>query len=423
MARGAAAVRFVTLYRKEPIKSMNCTVNIAQDTYWVGASDRRLARFENLFPLTRGVAYNSYLILDEKTVLLDTADYAVGRRFFENLATLLNGRALDYVVVHHMEPDHAATLSQLLENHPETIVVCNAKTLAMIGQFFGMNLEGRTQLVAEGGELCTGAHTLRFMMAPMVHWPEVMVSYDTLTGALFSADAFGSFGALEGDLFTNKADFIQNWLPESRRYYANIVGKYGAPVQALLKKAAGLDIRLVCPLHGPLWKQDIDYLVGLYDTWSRYEPETRTVAVLYASMYGHTEAAAVRMAELLTEKGVSGVTVHDVSGEDTSWLIAEVWRCSHLVLASPTYNGGVYPAMENLLADMKALTAQNRTVGLIENGSWAPASGKAMRAALEGMKNMKVLEPVVTIKSAAAAAQEQALDELAGVLAADLAQG
>ena len=276
------------------MRSMNCTVNIARDTWWLGASDRRLARFENLFPLTRGMAYNSYLILDEKTVLLDTADWSVGRRFFENLAGLLNGRGLDYVVVHHMEPDHAATLGQLLAAHPETTVVCNAKTLAMINQFFALPLEGRTQLVAEGGELCTGAHTLRFCMAPMVHWPEVMVSYDTLTGALFSADAFGSFGALEGDIFTNKQDFAANWLPEARRYYANIVGKYGAPVQALLKKAAGLDIRLVCPLHGPLWKEDIDYLVGLYDTWSRYQPEERTVSVLYASMYGHTEAAALR---------------------------------------------------------------------------------------------------------------------------------
>ena len=405
------------------MRSMNCTVNIARDTWWLGASDRRLARFENLFPLTRGVAYNSYLILDEKTVLLDTADWSVGRRFFENLAGLLNGRGLDYVVVHHMEPDHAATLGQLLAAHPETTVVCNAKTLAMINQFFALPLEGRTQLVAEGGELCTGAHTLRFCMAPMVHWPEVMVSYDTLTGALFSADAFGSFGALEGNIFTNKQDFAANWLPEARRYYANIVGKYGAPVQALLKKAAGLDIRLVCPLHGPLWKEDIDYLVGLYDTWSRYQPEERTVSVLYASMYGHTEAAALRLAQLLAERGVEGVTVHDVSGEDTSWLMAEVWRCSHLVLAAPTYNGGLYPKMENLLADMKALAAQNRTVALIENGSWAPAAAKVMRGELESLKNVTVLEPVVTIKSAVGPAQEQALADLADALAADLAKG
>ena len=405
------------------MRSMNCTVNIARDTWWLGASDRRLARFENLFPLTRGVAYNSYLILDEKTVLLDTADWSVGRRFFENLAGLLNGRGLDYVVVHHMEPDHAATLGQLLAAHPETTVVCNAKTLAMINQFFAMPLEGRTQLVAEGGELCTGAHTLRFCMAPMVHWPEVMVSYDALTGALFSADAFGSFGALGDDIFANKQDFAAKWLPEARRYYANIVGKYGAPVQALLKKAAGLDIRLVCPLHGPLWKEDIDYLVGLYDTWSRYQPEERTVSVLYASMYGHTEAAALRLAQLLAERGVEGVTVHDVSGEDTSWLMAEVWRCSHLVLAAPTYNGGLYPKMENLLADMKALAAQNRTVALVENGSWAPAAAKVMRGELESLKNVTVLEPVVTIKSAVSPAQEQALADLADALAADLAKG
>ena len=377
---------------------MNCTVQIARDTLWLGASDHRLARFENLFPLTNGVAYNSYLILDEKTVLLDTADYAVGRRFFANLAAALAGRPLDYLVVHHMEPDHAATLGQLLAAHPETAVVGNAKTLALIGQFFELPLEGRTRLVAEGGELCTGAHTLRFYMAPMVHWPEVMVSHDELTGALFSADAFGSFGALEGELFTNKADFAARWLGEARRYYANIVGKYGAPVQALLKKAAGLDIRLVCPLHGPLWKEDIDYLVGLYDTWSRYEPEARTVAVLYASMYGHTEAAALRLAELLA------------------------WRCSHLVLAAPTYTGGLYPKMENLLADLKALGLQNRTVGLIENGSWAPAAAKAMRAGLEGLKNVAVLEPAVTIKSAVGPAQEQDLADLADALAADLAK-
>lgn len=400
---------------------MNCTVNIAQDLYWLGASDRRLARFENLFPLTRGVCYNSYLLLDEKAVLLDTVDYAVGRQFFANLEALLQGRTLDYVVVHHMEPDHAATLGELLQRYPGLQVVGNAKTVQMIGQFFELELGGRTRLVNEGDALCCGAHTLRFYMAPMVHWPEVMVSYDDATGALFSADAFGSFGALDGRITTDAADFEANWLAEARRYYANIVGKYGVQVQALLKKAAGLDVRVLCPLHGPVWQTSPTYLVEKYDLWSRYVPEQPAVAVFYASMYGHTAAAADCLAGLLAARGVRDIAVYDISKTDASYLVGEVWRCSHLVLASPTYNGGLYPRMESLLADLKALNAQNRTVALIENGSWAPMAAKHMRAALEGMKGMQVLEPVLTVKSAPKPAQTPDFEALADAVAASLA--
>lgn len=398
---------------------------ISEAILGVGVDDTTIDLFESQYPVPTGVSYNSYVILDEKTTILDTVDARATEPWLENLAEALGGRKPAYLVVSHMEPDHGANVARLAALYPEMQVVGNAKTFQYMEQFFGADAiaPARRVVVKDGESLSLGTHTLTFVFAPMVHWPEVMVSYDALTGALFSADAFGSFGALEGDIFTNKQDFAANWLPEARRYYANIVGKYGAPVQALLKKAAGLDIRLVCPLHGPLWKEDIDYLVGLYDTWSRYQPEERTVSVLYASMYGHTEAAALRLAQLLAERGVEGVTVHDVSGEDTSWLMAEVWRCSHLVLAAPTYNGGLYPKMENLLADMKALAAQNRTVALVENGSWAPAAAKVMRGELESLKNVTVLEPVVTIKSAVGPAQEQALADLADALAADLAKG
>ena len=397
---------------------MYCTRKLTGQVTWVGASDRRLALFENLFPIPRGVSYNSYLILDEKTAVIDTADAAVSRQFVENVLHTLDGRSLDYLVVNHMEPDHCANIEALVLRFPEMKLVGNAKTFTFMQQFYGFPLEGRTITVKEGDSLSLGSHTLHFYMAPMVHWPEVMVTYESSEKLLFSADAFGTFGALNGVLFSDEVNFDRDWLDDARRYYANIVGKYGLQVQAALKKLSALDIAMICPLHGPVWRENLDYLLGKYDLWSRYEPEEKAVTIFYASMYGDTENAAERLAAGLAEGGVKNVTMYDVSSTHVSHLISEVFRCSHLVLAAPTYNNGIYPAMANLLHDMKALMLQNRTVGLVENGSWAPVSGKLMRAELEGLKGFQVLEPVVSLKSAL---KEGSLEQLDGLKDAILA--
>ena len=399
---------------------MHCVTNIREDLYWLGASDRRLAKFENVFPIPRGVSYNAYLVLDEKTVLLDTVDKAVGERFFENLEFALAGRPLDYVVVNHMEPDHAATLGELLRRYPDVQVVGTAKTMAMIGQFFGMDLAGRGITVKEGETLTTGRHTFTFYMAPMVHWPEVMVTYDNTEKVLFCADAFGTFGALNGNLFADEVDFPRDWLAEARRYYANIVGKYGAQVQALLKKAAGLEIAMLCPLHGPIWRKDIGWFVDKYQTWSTYMPEEQGVMIACASIYGHTEQAAEVVANRLAQHGVRNIALYDLSHHHVSEMVSEAFRWSHLVLASATYNNGLFTPMENLLLDLKAHNFQNRTVALMENGSWAPQAGKLMREAVDGMKNMRILEPSITIKSASGEDQRPALEALADAIIADL---
>ena len=400
---------------------MYCTRKVTESVHWVGASDRRLALFENLFPIPRGVSYNSYLIDDEKTALLDTVDASVSAQFMENVLHVLDGRALDYLVINHMEPDHCANIAALALRFPEMKLVGNAKTFLFLRQFYDLDLTGRTVTVKEGDTLCLGSHTLRFVMAPMVHWPEVMVSYEESEQILFSADAFGSFGAINGNLFQDEVDFDRDWLDDARRYYTNIVGKYGPQVQAALKKLAGVEIAMICPLHGPVWRGDLGYLLGKYDLWSRYEPEEQAVAIFYASLYGDTESAANVLAAGLAGGGVKKVAVYDVSVTHVSTLIAEAFRCSHLVFAAPTYNAGVYPAMANFLEDMKNLSVQKRTVGLIENGTWAPMSGKQMRAALEGMKQMRILEPTVTLKSALKADSRAALDQLRDAILADLA--
>lgn len=379
---------------------MYCTKKITSDLIWLGGSDRRLALFENVYPIPRGVSYNAYLIQDGKTALLDTVDQAIAERFFENLEHALQGKPLNYVIVNHMEPDHAATLGTVLSRYPEATVIGNAKTLPMIKQFFPMEVEGRFQAVKEGDTLSLGRHELTFVMAPLVHWPEVMMTYESSEKLLFSADAFGSFGATGGNLFNDELNFDRDWLDDARRYYGNIVGKYGLQVQAALKKLSGLDIAMICPLHGPIWRSDLDYLLDKYDKWSRYEPEERAVAVLYASMYGDTENAVNLLAAGLADGGVKNIAMHDISSTHVSTLISEVFRCSHLVLAAPTYNNGVYPAMATFLHDMKALGLQNRTVALVENGSWAPVSGKLMREMLGELKGFQVLEPVVSLKSA-----------------------
>lgn len=392
---------------------------IHENLIYVGASDRRLALFENVYPIPRGVSYNSYVLLDEKTVLFDTVDAAVAQQFYENIEAALAGRKLDYVVVHHMEPDHAATLMDLLLRHPEATVVTTAKAAQMMEQFFGTQAAS-LRTVKEGDTLCTGAHTLVFTMAPMVHWPEVMMTYDSTAKVLFSADAFGTFGALSGNLFADEVNFEHEWLNDARRYYINIVGKYGLQVQNVLKKAAALDIQMICPLHGPVWRSNLEWFIGKHDVWSRYEPEEKGVVIIYGSIYGHTEAAALRLGTLLSERGVKGIKAYDASHTHASKLVAECFRVSHVVLASSTYNNGLFTPMESLLADLKAHAWQKRTVALIENGSWAAQSGKLMRAELEQMKDIAIVGEPVSLKSAATPAQEQQLAALADALAATL---
>ena len=398
---------------------MHNTQNIRKDLVYVGASDRRLALFENIYPIPRGVSYNSYLLLDEKTVLFDTCDASVATQFFENVETALDGRKLDYVVVHHMEPDHAATLTDLLLRYPEASVVTTAKAAQMVEQFFGMK-PACVQVVKESETLCTGTHTLVFTMAPMVHWPEVMMTYDATSKTLFSADAFGTFGALSGNLFADQMDFEHEWLSDARRYYINIVGKYGLQVQNVLKKAAALDIQTICPLHGPVWRSNLGWFINKHDVWSKYEPEDKAVVIIYGSIYGHTEAAALRLGTLLAERGVKGIKAYDASHTHASKLVAECFRASHVVFASSTYNNGLFTPIEGLLADLKAHAWQRRTVALIENGSWAPQAGKLMRAELEQMKDITVVGETVSLKSALQPSQEEQLAALADALVATL---
>lgn len=393
---------------------------VTEDIVWVGASDRRLALFENIFPIPRGVSYNSYVLLDEKTVLLDTVDASVAGQFFENLEHVLDGRKLDYLIVNHMEPDHCAMIGDLVRRYPEVQVVGNTKTFGMIKKFFGTDFAERAVTVKEGDTLATGAHTLHFVMAPMVHWPEVMVTYDEKDKVLFAADGFGTFGALNGNIFADEVDFDRDWLDDARRYYTNIVGKYGASVQALLKKASGLEIAVICPLHGPIWRENLGYILEKYQKWSTYEAEDQAVVILYATMYGNTASAADALAGRLAAKGVKKIAVYDVSNTHVSELISEIFRASHVVFAAPTYNGGIYPVMENLLADMKALAVQNKTVALMENGTWAPMTAKQMREKLAELKNVTILDTQITIKSAMAPEQEGQLEALADAIVASM---
>ena len=396
---------------------MHSTRKVKDDLIYVGGSDRRLSRFENLFPIPKGVSYNSYVLLDEKTVLFDTADESISRQYIENVVHALNGRPLDYMVVQHMEPDHCAMIDDMLRRYPEAKMVCSAKAVGMYAQFYGTDVAARALVVKEGDKLSTGEHTLHFVMAPMVHWPEVMVTYDEKDKILFSADAFGTFGALAGNIFNDEITFDTTWMNDARRYYTNIVGKYGVQVQALLKKAASLDIEMICPLHGPIWRKDLGLLLEKYQKWSTYEPEDKTVMIAYATMYGNTENAANVLAGMLADKGVKNIAMYDVSETDVSELVAESFRCSHLVLAAPTYNSGIQPKMEAYLSDIKALNLQNRTVAVIDNGTWAATAGKHMIGTLEGMKNMTILENTISIKSALAENQLGALEALADELA------
>lgn len=399
---------------------MHCVKKVTDDLYWIGGSDRRLALFENVYPIPRGVSYNSYVLLDEKTVLLDTVDASISGLFFENLEYVLNGRSLDYLIVNHMEPDHCAVIGDVVRRYPDVKLVCNAKTVPMLKQFFNFPVEDRTVIVKEMDTLCTGKHTFAFVMAPMVHWPEAMVSYDTVDKILFSADGFGTFGAINGNLFADEVNFERDWLDDARRYFINIVGKYGVQVQNLLKKAATLEIKMICPLHGPVWRENLGWFIEKYDTWSSYKPEDQAVMIAYASIYGNTENAAEILASKLADKGVKNIAMYDVSVTDPSVIVSESFRCSHLVFAAPSYNGGIFTKMETVLSELKAHSLQNRTVAIMENGTWAPVAGRQMREIFAGMKNIELLEEGVTIRSAVKEAQEESLEALAEKIASSL---
>lgn len=377
---------------------MFCVRKVTEDLYWVGGNDKRLALFENIHPIPRGVSYNSYLLLDKKTVLFDTVDWSIARQFLENIEAVLKGRKLDYLVVNHMEPDHAASLEEIIRRYPDVKIVATEKAFLLMRQF-GFDVDGREIEVKDGDSMSFGKHEIKFFTAAMVHWPEVMVSFDTKNGVLFSADAFGTFGALDGKLFNDEVNFERDWIDDARRYYTNIVGKYGPHVQALLKKASTLDIKMICPLHGPVWRSDLGYFIDKHDKWSKYEPEEKAVMIVYASMYGNTESAANALATKFVEKGITNLVMYDVSNTHISTLIAETFRVSHIVLASVTYNLGIYPLMHNYLMDMKALNLQNRTFALIENGSWATQSGRLMGEFLDGMKKMNVLDDKMSLVS------------------------
>ena len=393
---------------------MYCVRNVTEDLYWVGANDHRLALFENIHPIPMGVSYNAYLLLDEKSVLFDTVDWSACRQLLENMDYLLEGKPLDYLVINHMEPDHGASIEEILLRYPKVKIVSTEKAFMLMRQFgFGVDSHELIE-VHEGDTMSFGKHTVTFVYAPMVHWPEAMVTFDVTNGVLFAADAFGSFGALDGKLFNDEVNFDRDWSDDARRYFTNIVGKYGPHVQALLKKAATIDIKVICPLHGPVWRSDLGYFIDKYDHWSRYEPEEKGVMIAYASMYGNTEAAAQALALKLCEKGMTNVHVYDVSNTHVSQLISETFRLSHVVLASVTYNLGIYPVMHNYLMDMKALNLQNRTIAIIENGSWACKSGDLMQKFVDDeLKNMTVLNERLSLASALHPDKVTELDALA----------
>ena len=394
---------------------------ITEDLFWIGASDRRLALFENVYPIPMGVSYNSYVLKDEKTVLLDTVDSAVAEQFFANLKHTLGDKKLDYLVVNHMEPDHCSQIARVMDMYPNAKIVCTAKTKQMIAQFFGISAgDEQFVLVKDGDVLKTGKHEFAFVSAPMVHWPEVMVTFDKTDGILFSADAFGTFGAINGNIFADEVEFERDYLDEARRYYANIVGKYGPQVLALLKKASALEIKMICPLHGFIWRKNIAYLVEKYLKWAEYVPEEKGVVIAYGSIYGNTENACEILAAKLAEKGVKNIKMYDVSVTHGSYIIGEAFRASHLVFAAPTYNAGIFINMENLLRDITAHNLQNRTIALMDNGSWAATCNKQMKEELQKLKNIEFLEPEISLKSALSEGQLAEIDELATKIADSL---
>lgn len=393
---------------------MNNTYEILLNIYWVGGNDRRIERFENMFPLTNGVAYNSYMILDEKTALLDTVDSAITAEYMENITQTLDGRGLDYLVINHMEPDHCANIEEIIRRYPSVNVIGNAKTLQFFNQYYTMDISDNFIEVKEGQELSLGEHTLRFYMAPMVHWPEVMVTYELSQGILFSADAFGAFGALSGNIFADEVEYDSFYLDEARRYYTNIVGRFGNQVQALFRKLEGLDINMICGLHGHIWRGDmISYILEKYDKWSKYIPEKKGVVLAYASMYGNTENAVNALASKLSKRGVKDMRVYDVSKTHPSYIISDIFKYSNIVFASPTYNLQLYFPMDALISELSVLNISNRKVSLIGNHTWSSAALKAMTEKVNNMKNMEIVGTPIDIKSSLKADREHELDELA----------
>ncbi|WP_103203483.1 FprA family A-type flavoprotein [Herbinix hemicellulosilytica] len=396
---------------------MNTTYEILSNIYYVGGSDRRIERFENMFPLPHGVAYNSYLIMDEKTALLDTVDAAISAEYIENILHVLNGRQLDYLVINHMEPDHCANIEEILRRFPNVKVIGNTKTFQFFRQYYTMDMSDNCIEVKEGQEINLGKHNLRFYMAPMVHWPEVMVTYETTQGILFSADAFGAFGAISGNIFADQVEYDSFYLDEARRYYTNIVGRYGTQVQALFKKLSGLDIKMICALHGHIWRGDmIPYIMDKYNKWSNYEPEKKGVVLAYGSMYGNTENAVNALAAKLSQRGIKDIRVYDISKTHPSYIISDIFKYSHVVFAAPTYNMNLYFPMDSLLRELAVLNISNRKVSLIGNHTWASAALKIMTEMISNMKNMEIVGTPIDIKSSLREDREQELDDLADAI-------
>ncbi len=392
---------------------MHCVRKVTEDLFWVGANDKRLHLFESIHPIEDGVSYNAYVLLDEQTVLFDTADWSVGKQFIENVEYVLDGRPLDIMVINHLEPDHAASISEIILRYPNVKVVSTEKAWLMMNQFnFGVEEENFIT-VKEGDTMKFGKHEVVFVAAPMVHWPEAMVTFDTTNGVLFSADAFGSFKSLDGALFADEVDFKTEWIDEARRYYTNIVGKYGPQVMALLKKASTIDIKMLCPLHGPIWRKDIPWLLDKYIHWATYTPEEKGVMIVYASMYGNTMNAAQLLATKIHERGFHNVHVYDVAETHVSYLISQAFKLSHLAILSVTYNLNVFPPMQNFIDDLKRLNMQKRVVGVVENGSWAPQAGTLICAELDKMKQMTVLNEQVSLLSSVSKMTDKELDDLA----------
>ena len=389
---------------------MRCTRNIAKDVIWIGVDSRRLAFFEGVYKVPRGISYNSYLLLDEKTVLFDTVEQDVSPTFIENLEASLGARSLDYIVIHHMEPDHSATLVDVLAKYPKAKIVCNEKTKSMIEQFFDKRAE--CLLVKDGDTISVGTHTLRFVFAPMVHWPEVMMTFDETLGILFSADAFGTFGALNGAIFADEVDFDRDYLDEARRYYCNIVGKYGSQVQSVLKKLSSLNIKMLAPLHGLVWRENLEYYIDKYNRWSSYTPEVSGVMIAYSSIYGNTELAANILACRLKEAGIS-LAMYDTTVTDHSHILAEAFKYSHLVFASPTYNGGIFSTMDSLLREILSHNLNGRKIAFIENGTWSPMAAKKMREILASLGKTTFIDTTLVIKSALRDDQYEEIENLA----------
>lgn len=391
---------------------------INDEIFYVGVSDRRIKDFENYIPLTNGVSYNSYLILDEKTCLLDTVDATKASQFFKNVEEVLAGRNLDYLMIHHMEPDHCALIAEVVLRYPDVTLVANIQVFKMLYQFFGTEYKNKL-VIKENDTLVLGKHTLKFISAPMVHWPEVMFSYDLTTKTLFSADAFGSFGALAGNLFYDQV-VDTDYFNEARRYYANIVGKYGNSVCNACRKIKDLEIKMICPLHSYIWRQDFSLLLDKYLKWATYQPEDKNVVIFYASMYGNTEEVANNLAVALANKGLNNIKEYDISQTDETYLISEIFRTSHIVLLCPTYNLGIYPKMQQLLHAMQSLNVSNRTFALIENGTWGPITNKLISEELQKLTNITILEKKITIRSSMSKDNEKDIDELATMLIEDL---